>query len=434
MTDDQAYTDMKALPKTRVLIGSGTEFVNTHVALPLCCPSRATFLTGQYPHNNGIWGNSPPAGGYEKLRSSQTLPVWLENVGYFTAHIGKYLNGYGQKRPYEVPPGWTHWQGSVDRSTYWMYNYTLNDNGTLVRYGDAPEHYQTDVYAARAVATIEKAAASGKHFFLSVAPTAPHYEDDNGPVTTYSYPNPRPALRDMDAYASAPLLRPPPFNEADVSDKPSFIRNLPRLTYAKLAYMTARYRSRLASLLAVDDLVERIVDTLRATGTLDNTVIIFTSDNGYHIGQHRRMEGKRDAYEEDTRVPLYIKGGPFQDGAKVKTLTSNIDLAPTILALAGAKAGVPVDGRSLVGTTGNTPRSLLIESQSYAAVRNQSFLYVEHKYGERELYDMRRGTTYYDPYQLVSRHQQPGYATIRRALATKLAKLRRCAGASCRGL
>src|SRR3712207_2451158 len=193
MTDDQAYTDMQALPKTRVLIGSGTEFVNTHVALPLCCPSRATFLTGQYPHNNGIWGNSPPAGGYEKLRSSQTLPVWLENAGYFTAHIGKYLNGYGEKRPYEVPPGWTHWQGSIDRSTYWMYNYTLNDNGTLVRYGDTPEHYQTDVYAARAVATIEKAVASGKHFFLSVAPTAPHYEDDNGPVTTYSYPNPRPA-------------------------------------------------------------------------------------------------------------------------------------------------------------------------------------------------------------------------------------------------
>jgi arylsulfatase A-like enzyme len=185
----------------------------------------------------------------------------------------------------------------------------------------------------------------------------------------------------------------------------------------------------------VDDLVEQVVTKLAATGVLDNTVVIFTSDNGFFHGEHRIPDDKIKAYEEAARVPLLIRGGGFPQGATANQFVSNIDLAPTIVALAGATARRVMDGRSLLPLAQNpsvgTARDLLIDGLHYKAVRNRSFLYVEHNNGARELYDMRAGTPNYDPYQLNSRHASSAYAQIRSQLATKLNRLRTCTGTSC---
>ena len=340
MTDDQTVESLRVMPKTRALIGDkGTTFSNSFVSFPLCCPSRATLLTGQYPHNHGVLDNAPPNGGYSKLNHANTLPVWLQQAGYYTSHIGKYLNGYGLENPNEVPPGWIHWQGLVDPTTYLMYNYTINDNDTLVTYGEAEEDYQTDVLADRAEATIDEGALN-QPFFLSIAPLAPHGEGRRPS-------GPRAAPRHVGAFSREPLPQPPSFNESDVSDKPAAIRNLSLLTASDVARIPQRYRDRLASLLAVDDLVERVVNRLEGTGILGDTVLIFTSDNGFFHGEHRIPAYKRRVYEEAVRVPLLIRGSGFPPGKTANQYAANIDLAPTIVDLAGASAGRVMDGRSL---------------------------------------------------------------------------------------
>jgi arylsulfatase A-like enzyme len=429
MTDDQRVADLQYMSKTRTLLtGAGSTFRNYFATFPFCCPSRATFLTGQYPHNHGVLGNAPPDGGYTKLDHNNTLPLWLQGAGYFTSHIGKYLNGYPPTtNRLEIPPGWHDWQGLFTGNQ--MYNYTINDNGVLVRKGDTAADYNTDVLANRAVSAIGQAARH-QPFFLNIATNAPHWEPEPLP-----FPNPRPAPRHLNVFSREPLPRPPSFNEADVSDKPAFIRNARLFTATDVSFITARFRSRIESLLAVDDLVERVVNKLAATGVLNNTVIIFTSDNGYILGEHRIREGKIRVYQESSRVPLLIRGPGFPAGATVKQFVANIDLAPTIVDLANAAPGLVADGRSLLPFVQNssvaTPRDLLIETKGYEALRNQSFLYVEHHTGERELYDMRPGTANYDPYQLNSRHASSAYAQIRSQLATKLNALRTCSGASC---
>ena len=425
MTDDQAVESLRVMPKTRALIGDkGTTFSNSFVSFPLCCPSRATLLTGQYPHNHGVLDNAPPNGGYSKLNHANTLPVWLQQAGYYTSHIGKYLNGYGLENPNEVPPGWSHWQGLVHPSA--MYNYTINDNGMLTTYGEAEEDYQTDVLADRAEATIDEGALN-QPFFLSIAPLAPHGERSRSGL--------RAAPRHVGAFSSEPLPQPPSFNESDVSDKPAAIRNLSLLTASDVAGITQRYRDRLASLLAVDDLVERVVNRLESTGILGDTVLIFTCDNGFFHGEHRIPKGKQRVYEEAVRVPLLIRGGGFPPGKTANQYAANIDLAPTIVDLAGASAGRVMDGRSLLPLARDSSiapnRDILVETLTYQAVRNSSFLYVEHGTGEQELYDMRSGTPNYDPYQLQSRHAEQSYSQIKGQLATQLNGLRTCSGASC---
>lgn len=440
MTDDQNVSSLSVLPRTRQLLaGAGTTFGNSFVSYPLCCPSRATYLTGQYPHNHGVMGNSPPDGGYATLRGDETVPVWLRRAGYQTAHVGKYLNGYGAQDPREVPPGWGEWHGLVDPTTYRMWGYTINHNGTTRTYGqqdvEDPALYQTDVLSTIATDYIDRRAPGSQPFMLSFAPLAPHAEV--GWASTNGNRNPRPAPRHRGMFAGAQLPRPPSFDEADVSDKPALIRQLPRLDTTAVAGITRDYRSRLEALQAVDEAVAAIVARLAQHGELADTLIIFTSDNGWLQGEHRVPRGKVLAYDESSRVPLIVRGPGVPAGATNSAFVSNVDLAATILDAANAVPGITIDGRSLIPIAQDpgsvAGRQLLIETgpkpsgnQWYAAIRGSRWAYVEHSTGERELYDLNA-----DPYQLQSRHADPAYQAVRLQLATRLHQLQACAGSTC---
>jgi N-acetylglucosamine-6-sulfatase len=433
MTDDQTAESLRVMSNVaRLLAARGTTFTRSFTVYPQCCPSRASFLTGQYAHNHGVLGNSPPAGGYVKLDHSNTLPVWLREAGYYTAHIGKYLNGYGARDPLEIPPGWSEWRGSVDPSTYRYTDFTLNEQGTLTTYAG----YQTDVYAAKAVDVIRRRAPLARPFFLWVAFLAPHSgepADPDDPGAGVGSPSPAP--RHRNAFASEPLPTPPSFNEADVSDKPPGIRDRFLLPPERIAAIRENYQQELESLLAVDQAVSRIVEALRASGELGRTFVIFTSDNGFFHGEHRVAQGKNLPYEPAIRVPLVVRGPGVPAGRRLTHRVANIDLAPTIAAAADARARRVMDGRSLLPFLANPSRrlvrDLLVErgpgEDPIAALRTRRYVYVEYESGARELYDLER-----DPHELESRHADPAYAGVRNDLAERLARLRNCRGATCR--
>ena len=311
MTDDQTYRDMAAMPQTRALIGAaGATFTHNYVSYPLCCPSRATYLTGQYAHNHGVRSTVPPDGGVEALDAQHTLPVWLQAEGYDTIHIGKYLNGYGLRHPPKVPPGWTDWHGAIDKSTYQMWGYKLYENGVTNTYGDFstpdPALYQTDVLRDKALEAIRAHAGGDRPFFLSLMFVAPHGEVV--PPKTTTEPHIRPAPRHAGAFATLPLPRDPAFDEMDISDKPPEVRRLRTLRPGVSSRILRDFRARRESLLAVDEAVGALVRELAATGQLDSTYVLFTSDNGFFQGEHRIAKGKYLAYEASTRVPLLIRG------------------------------------------------------------------------------------------------------------------------------
>ena len=436
LTDDQTIESMRVMAGLRAELGaSGTTFEQSFVSNPLCCPSRATLYTGQYAHNHGVLGNRPPEGGYARLDKSEWLPVWLQRAGYHTVHIGKFMNRYGMDSPpTEVPPGWNEWYTSVDPSTYSFTEYQLNENG-VVSWGQG---YSTDEYTERAVDAVERLAPSADPFFLSVAYLAPHSgrpaeSDDPAGLAT-----PMPAPRHRDAFAAEALPASPAFDEADVSDKPSFVRRLPRLSAERTAAVREMYQQELESLLAVDEGIVRVVAALRSAGELDNTLIVFTSDNGFFHGEHRVPYGKVMVYEPSIRVPLVLRGPGVPAGERRRQLVTNADLAPTILEAAGAApAGRVPDGRSLFPLLRDRGlawgRELLVEGApgfravAYAALRNDRFVYAEHDNGERELYDLRR-----DPNQLENAIGLRRYASIEARLAERLAALSACAGPSCR--
>jgi arylsulfatase A-like enzyme len=449
MTDDQRVADMDVLARTRALIGDqGTTFANSFATFPLCCPSRSTYLTGQYAHNHGVRGNKPAElGGYPTLYRAQrpngqdTLPVWMSGAGYATAHIGKYLNGYGADVQPTVPNGWQNWAGSVDGSTYNFKNYCLNENGSLVWYGKrnscparlpsrpGGEVYQADNYTQKARQYVARQVAGGP-FFLSVAYLAPH---GGGPKSARCGNSAKPAPRHVGRFEGAQVPRGGSYDEPNVSDKPSSIRALPRLTAQDKANIDRAYKCRREALLAVDEGVSGIVDELRASGELDNTLILFTSDNGFLLGQHRVRSGKIRHYEESSRVPLLIRGPGVRKGARVRKQAGNIDLAATILDAANARATRRLDGRSLLraGEKGFPNRDILLEDgpklaktfQFYKAIRTPRFKLVQYANGERELYDLRS-----DPAERRSLHKARRYNAIERKLARKLKQLRNCAG------
>jgi N-acetylglucosamine-6-sulfatase len=446
-TDDQTQAEMEVMPQIRQLIGAdGTTFANNFVNYSLCCPSRSTFLTGQYSHNTGVQGNSAPSGGFDKLRGNETLPVWLQRAGYYTGLIGKYLNGYEAHRNDPggplIPPGWSEWHGST--VTYDYYGYQLNEQGTLNTYGslndnpDSPPNpnlYSTDVYTNKAIDFINQRAPSQQPYFLWLTYLAPHSGGPNpaAPNTSHCAGTAKPAPRDLHDFDTTPLPQPPSFNEADVSDKPPSIRSR-TLTQADIADITRFYRCRRASEQAEDAGVARIMAALSASGELDNTLVVFTSDNGFMHGEHRVKSGKVVPYEESIRVPLLIRGPGFRGGKTVRDLSINADLAPTILKATGATPAITEDGMPLQGFAENPGREhgreLSIEAGGFSGVRTQRYIYLEYfskqDNGFKEMYDLQN-----DPYELQNVANDPSYAAARNALAARLAKIRGCSGDAC---
>jgi arylsulfatase A-like enzyme len=432
MTDDQTVESMRVMPNVKTLLADrGVTFDNSFVSYSLCCPSRSTFLTGQYAHNHGVWGNTAPNGGYYKLDSTNTLPVWLQRAGYQTIHLGKYLNQYGTRNAREIPPGWGQWYGTPDPSTYRYLNYTINENGNLVTFGTAASDYKTDVESRMAVDLIARQAADPRPFFMWVAFLAPHSGAPRDADDPTGLATPSPAPRHKNRFANEPLPTPPSLNEADVSDKPAAIRNRPLLAPARLNAVRQSYQQRLESLLAVDEAVAQIVNELARTGKLDNTYIIFTSDNGFFHGEHRVPAGKVLLYEPSIRVPLIIRGPGIPAGQHRSQFVANIDLAPTITKVTGAQPGRVMDGRSLIPFAKDrllqSGRDILLETPTYSAVRSPNWLYAEYTTGERELYNLAR-----DRDELNSLHADPRYDKIKANLAARLARLRLCKGSACR--
>ena len=426
LTDDLDSKSMKYLDGLRHTMGqNGTTFQRAYVSDSVCCPSRATVLRGQYPHNHGIRGNVPPEGGHDKFRSTKedksTVATWLNDAGYQTKFVGKYLNGYNETY---IPPGWDEWFG-------WLGKYRtkqINDDGKVLNV----KGNDTDLFADESVDYIRRASKHSKPFFLSVWTRAPHQ-----PAI--------PAPRYENRFQNTALPRPPSFDEAKVKDKPRFIRNMPRLSDKKVSKMRRLNRGRLASMLSVEDLLKRVVGTLKNTGELDNTYIFFTSDNGYHLGEHRMMQGKRTAYEEDIRVPLMVRGPGIPANRVLKQRVLNNDLAPTFARLAGVKPPAFVDGKSMVPLLDASPPSVsswrtgiltenwrteavrgASEAPTYKALRTKNFSWVKYVNGERELYDMRK-----DPNQLKSLNPKNDRRLVRR-LNGQLDRLGNCHGRKCR--
>jgi N-acetylglucosamine-6-sulfatase len=434
MTDDQTVESLRVMANVNTLLArQGTTFTNNFASFPLCCPSRTTFITGQYGHNHTIMGNAAPAGGYDKLAPAHanTLPAWLQQAGYQTVHLGKYLNGYGRARPTEVPAGWSEWYGSTDPSTYQFYNYRLNENGRLVVYGAGAANYQADVYNRKSVELVRRLAAGPKPFFLSVAFLAPHSGGPRDPDDPANLGTPSPAPRHRNAFANQPLPAPPSLNEADVSDKPVAIRNRPVLGNARLNAIREGYQQRLESLLAVDEAVRDLLSALDAARVLNRTYVIFTADNGFFHGEHRIPSGKVLVYEPSVRVPLIIRGPGIPRGAMRTNLAANVDLAPTILDIAQARAGRRLDGRTLLpfarDALRRSGRDILLETTTYSAIRTPRHVFVQHSTGEQELYDLVT-----DPHQLTSLHADARYTAVKNELARRLGTLRTCAGDACR--
>jgi N-acetylglucosamine-6-sulfatase len=442
VTDDlerNLYFDASKFPKSSsILVDQGTTFTNYFVTDSLCCPSRASILRGQYVHNHDVRSNRPPLGGFEKFHGNDdeksTIATWLHDAGYRTGLLGKYLNGYpnGADRAF-VPPGWDVWASPIGSGGYAGYNYRLNENGNLVPYGASPQDYMTDVLARKSGEFIDQ--SGNKPFFLYIAPFVPH-----SPAT--------PAPRHADAFPGVQAPRTASFNQTDVAAEPQWLRDRPLLNDQQMGAIDQLYRRQLQSMLAVDDLIEHVVDTLQKAGQLDNTYLVFTADNGFHLGQHRLPQGKITAFEEDIRVPLVVRGPRVPGGKKVDELATNVDLAPTFAKLGEAKTPSFVDGRSLEpalqgkssdeeartgvlveqftdgggqrrGRRGNVP-------PTYAAVRTERYTYVEYITGERQLYDLRT-----DPDQLhnvVSAADQK----VVEDLAEQLGALQTCKAADCR--
>jgi arylsulfatase A-like enzyme len=468
VTDDQTLASLNpaTMPKVLDLIGAGgTTFTNAIVTTPVCCPSRATLLTGQYAHNHGTLSNNP---GYAALRhKANTLPVWLRRAGYVTAHVGKYLNRYKASvdRPTEIAPGWDEWRTVLDppRKYVRYYGYRLAVNGEIHREGKRPRDYITRVINRGAARTIRRYVPRRKPLYLQVDHRAPHVEagvDSGGPCGGLIPPDPR----DAAAFTGEELPRPPSFDEGDVSDKPSFVRSQPSFSATTTATIEQRYRCYLASLRSVDRGVGRLVSELRRAKELDNTVLVFISDNGFFFGEHRIPEQKTRPYEEALRVPLLIRvperhrGGPAV--ASVPEPVSNVDLAPTILDLAGAKPCRSggrcrvLDGRSLTGLIRGDAswpgdRAIVVEFDAgerarrakvcrYQGVRVGERVYVRHTAAadpvtgachpidEREHYDLER-----DPFQLQNLYPADPLTSDGAAqsqLETRLAELGDCAG------
>jgi len=435
LTDDLDFPLMPYMPNTNQLIrDQGAEFTNYFVTSSACCPSRSSTLRGQYPHNTGIFENSP---GFEKFNdlgnNSDTIAAWMKSTGYKNSFLGKYMNLYpaGVKRSY-IPPGWSDWHVFLDEGEPFYFAYTMNENGKLVRHQKKDEDYSTDVINEQALVFISKSIEKGLPFFSFISVYAPHGPDI-------------PAPRHANLYTDLVYPKSPSYHEEDVSDKPFIIRDLRRTGgLFETEEADALFVKRVQTMQAEDEMVANIVQLLEKTGQLDNTYIFFTSDNGFHMGEHMLPSGKMLAYEEDIHVPLYVRGPGIQPGTIVTQLTANIDIAPTIAELAGAEPADFVDGRSFAPfmiSSAQQPadwrRSLVIETGdldrespviAYRGVRTEKFIYIEYENAELEFYDLVN-----DPNEMDNLAGQFSEETLS-TLHNWLAQLKACKAEECRRL
>ncbi len=383
MTDDQ---NVDSLPVMRKLMAfpedSWVHFTSAIANDSICCPARATVLTGQYSHHTGVISNSHG----DSLDDKNTLPVWLDQAGYRTGLIGKYLNGYPwDKGSGYVPPGWDYFQASL---------------------GSVNPDTRTDL----AVNFINSTTGP---FFLYLAYHQPH-----NPAT--------PLSRYADASVYVPP-NPPNFNEADVSDKPQWVRSLSLLSQSTIDTWRKERVASQRALLGVDDGIQRIVNALKATGQLNNTMIIFMADHGFSWGSHRWIK-KHCVYEECSKFPLLIRYPGLQGNRREARLVSNVDLASTITRFTGTLPGLPQDGKSLLPLLTNTAstwnQEVLMEvhvgtNRQFYGIRVPGWTYAEYTNGDKELYDLAA-----DPYQLRNRANQTAHQAKQSELAQRLRDLR----------
>lgn len=498
--DDAVVSDLKYMPNVkRLMKRGGTNFSNYFVSYALCCTARTTLLTGQFSHNHGVLSNfRSNDGGYYTFRDlpgrrnqKNSLGPWLKRAGYRTALIGKYLNEYGALDRTEVPPGWNRWVGLLDNSTYDYYNYALNIDGKVRYYGD-PEYaraqldlatsvinepagsfpelmarfrtvfqpfdyfgwqrekdYTMDVGGRFAADFVKSSAPRRKPFFLYYSPPGPHAEDTNhiqGLRPGAPGPDPRPPARYRNTFDDVDLPMPPSFNEADVSDKEINLSGLPLLDESQIAEITDNYRGRLGAVKAVDDQVGRIARQVRRAGEMKNTYFIFNSDNGYLQGEHRLRGSKFLPYENSIRVPTLISGPGVKRGKTERGNAIDVDLAPTILDMAGARPGRVMDGVSLLpAAKGKRPiprRNVLLQAMRpllkfhtpltafdlpFYGVRTHRFKYIHWSFDAIELYDLNN-----DPDELVNLARNPAWADKIEQLEKVAERLSQCRGSACR--
>jgi N-acetylglucosamine-6-sulfatase len=439
MTDDQTAASLSTMQHVNTLLGGeGTKFDQAIDSFPLCCPSRATNLTGQYAHNHGVLHNAPPFGGFLQLDSTNTLPVWLQNAGYRTMHVGRYLNGYEAR--YGIPAGWTDWVGLPHSAAFNYVAWKAFDHGVVKSYPDAahPGEYLTDFESRRAAELIDQASPGDQPFYLNVWYTAPHRGQPRDPDDPQRPGTPSPAPRHRDAYAGVRMPRPPSFNEKNMYDKPQVVADRPRLSREFAAGVEENWRQENEALMSVDEGVAQIVEALRRNGELENTLIVFLSDNGFMHGEHRALAEKVLPYEESIRVPLVMRGPGVPRGRVDRRLVANVDVTSTILDATDVLPGRIQDGRSLLELLTDPGaewgRDILIENgrgangvPAYRGIRTYRFLYVEHRTtGEYELYDLAN-----DPFELQSVDGHEQYAKVQRDLHTRLRQLVSCVGVDC---
>jgi len=459
----------------RLLRRQGIHFSSYVAPLPLCSPSRASLLSGNYAHNHGVIRNQGDAGSWRAYRSNpiynENLAVWLQRAGYRTAHIGKFLNGYrAPEDPGEsgVPPGWDRWSTNYSNdSASPYYGYSMNEDGVSTGpFGDplygpgggrdpigcpwlgpALCNYKTDRFS---LATVDEILNSGAApLYLQLDHSAPH-GDGRKPA------GPEPATRHIDSASATPRPNPPGFNERDVSDKPKHVRTLRPLDRAKERQIRKMHTKSIEALRSVDESVGWIVEALRNTGRLDSTYIIFTTDNGYFQGQHRYSKGKLLPYEPAIKVPMVITGPGIRPGSTSRELVANQDIAPTLLRLAGAQAGRRVDGRSMEpfwrDPSRLSRRAVLLSSYSlappptfttgsgartsngnsvvdYTGVLLGPYKYIEYDSGEWELYDLAS-----DPAELENKALLRAWTPVRLYMRSVLRDMRGCRAAQCRAV
>jgi len=447
LTDDQRWdtTDgthgpggAEIMPGTRAeLAADGVEFPDAFMTTPLCCPSRSSILTGSYAHRTGVYKNGGNNGGADDLDDSSTIATWLQDAGYRTSLMGKYLNGYqllwnDMTEPPYVPPGWTEWRGMKNVA---FFNYVIIEPDGMggyeeVSYGSAPEDYSTDVLREKAKTFISDSVALGQPFFLYLAFKAPHLPQI-------------PAPRHEGLFQGLPDWRPPSYNEADVSDKPLWMQNTPLMTPAEQDDLDQVRIDQLEMVQAVDEAIggsttygiTGIMQHLRDLGIDDDTIVVFFSDNGWHWGEHR-TRAKNKPYEEAIRSPMLVRYPKLAPIGRVESsFALNIDLSPTFAELAGVGVPIAHDGESLVrvldGTAPSWRTDFLTEgwpnNHPWGTVREAQWKYTEtpvtpgapNTTFELELYDLLN-----DPYELNNVASDPQHATRIAAMATRLRELR----------